>query len=106
MGLRMVLPAVFAAACNGSDCVEVSTSCTPQYDPTFDQVYANTLSTTCAISGCHAGSIGRGDLAMGNNQASAYRALAEFVQPGDPGCSRVVEDLEPDDSESCRPGRR
>lgn len=103
--MRALIVAVAAlAGCGGDDCVEVSTSCTPQYEPTFDQVYANTLSPSCAIAGCHGGDVGQGGLAMGADPDAAYRALLGYVTPGDPGCSVVVEHLEPEGFGDMPPG--
>ena len=84
------------AGCSGDDCVEVPETCTPQYEPTFDAVYANTLSASCALGGCHGGTSTTSDLSMGSTADEAYAALsAGYVEPGDPGCSLVVAHLEP-----------
>jgi hypothetical protein len=87
---------VAGPGCSGAPCVEVPAECTPQYEPTFDAVWSNTLSTSCALSGCHGGATGSGGLAMGASADEAYEALrAGYVEPGEPGCSLVVDHLEP-----------
>jgi hypothetical protein len=74
----LVLLALLSCA---DECVELPADCTPQYTPTFDNVWANTLSTTCALSGCHA--TGQGGLTMGTTADEAYSALLDgYVVPG------------------------
>ena len=66
----MVLLALLSC---GEDCVELPVDCTPQYPPTFDRVWEETLLPTCALSGCHA--TGQGGLTMGTTADEAYAAL-------------------------------
>lgn len=86
---------VLLAGCDGGKCVELPATCTSQYTPTFDGVWDNTLSTTCALSGCHA--TGQGGLTMGDTPDAAYAALLDggYVEPGDPECSLIVSRIEP-----------
>ncbi|MEZ5397985.1 MAG: c-type cytochrome domain-containing protein [Bryobacterales bacterium] len=86
--------------------MKVPDTCTPQYDPTFDNVWGNTLSTSCALGGCHGAGAASGGLSMGSDADAAYEALAGgYVEPGDPGCSLVVDHLEPDGLGDMPPGR-
>ena len=93
----MLLLAWVLPGCAGSHCLELDTDCTPQYDPTFDEVWANTLSTSCALSGCHGGGSASGGLELGADAESAHAALVDggYVEPGDPGCSQLMAHLEP-----------
>lgn len=95
------------AGCGGDDgesCVSVPTTCTPQYDPTFDEVYTNTLATSCALSGCHGGDGGSTGFGMGATADEAYDAVSQRVTAGDPGCSVLVDHLEPDGIGDMPPG--
>jgi hypothetical protein len=85
---------LWTAAC-GDPCVEIPTECAPLYEPTWDAVYTNTVSSSCALAGCHGGGSAGGELALGDDPAAAYAALLEYVVPGDPACSAVVDHLEP-----------
>jgi hypothetical protein len=91
-------------ACNG-DCLDLPAECEPQYSPTFDAVYENTLSTSCSLSSCHAGSSGQGGLSMGSTAEEAYEALQGYVVPGDPACSVLVQHLEPEGLGDMPPGQ-
>lgn len=87
-----------AALCGCSPepaCVEIPAACAPQYEPTWDQVWTNTVSTSCALGGCHGGGSASGGLAMGDDADAAYQALQGYVIPGDPACSVLVAHLEP-----------
>lgn len=94
---------LLALLCCGDDCVELPAECAPQYAPTFDNVWTNTLSTTCALAGCHA--TGQGGLTMGTAPDEAYAALLDgYVVPGDPECSLIVSRIEPDGEGGMPPG--
>jgi hypothetical protein len=93
------------AGCDGEpECVQLPATCTPQYTPTFDGVWANTLATSCALSGCHG--TGAGGLTMGTTQESAYAALLDggYVLPGDPECSEMVRRIEHGGADVMPPG--
>lgn len=94
------------SACGGAaeECLQVDVDCTPQYTPSFDAIYDNTLSTSCALSGCHAGSSGQGGLSLGEGADDAYQALSPYVTPGDPGCSLLVDHIEPEGLGDMPPG--
>lgn len=79
-------------ACGGADCVEVDASCTPQYSPTFDAVWSNTLAPSCALSSCHGEGASAGGLSLGADADAGYAALIDggWVVPADPGCSPLI----------------
>jgi hypothetical protein len=82
------------SACDDS-CVDVNTSCTPLYEPTFDNVYTNTLAVSCAVGNgtCHTGDgASAGGLAF-NTADSSYEALTGASQraiASDAACSPMV----------------
>jgi hypothetical protein len=94
----VLLVSLLLAGCEGSHCLELETDCAPQYEPTFDQVWANTLSPSCALSGCHGGGTASGGLELGADADTAHAALVDagHVEPGDPGCSHLMAHLELD----------
>jgi hypothetical protein len=57
-------------------CITVDTSCAPGYQPTFDNVYQNTLIPKCSMtSSCHSIEGHQANLSLGGDEASAYAAL-------------------------------
>jgi len=93
---------VVLSGCKG-ECVTVSTDCAPLYQPSFANVFRNTLQPTCAASGasCHASSGGKGGLVF-DTADHAYGELVGVSGPtgrdrvvaGDPHCSLLVEKIE------------
>ncbi|HEX4337393.1 MAG TPA: hypothetical protein VH062_15865 [Polyangiaceae bacterium] len=79
------------------------TSCTPLYEPTFDNVFKNTLSTTCAAPGCHSGSQPTGGMALDEidkaytNILATSSTLDPRITPGDVTCGKVLVRLESKD---------
>lgn len=76
-------------------CVTVDPACVPRYEPTFANLYANTLRDSCGSQSgvCHSAAGRRGGLSM----ESASVAFAELtdattgrVVPGDPSCSEMI----------------
>jgi hypothetical protein len=84
------------AGCPSDDeppqCIEIDTACQPLYVPTFENVYANTLQTTCgstAVS-CHSAAGKQGGMSF-EDPATAYAALlAGRVVPNDAACSEMI----------------
>jgi len=89
------------------DCVkDLSTTCTPLYAPTFDNVLQDTLLPKCATGGgsCHTPEGHQAGLSFDKNDPDgAYHQMMsnstvhvgrERVAPGDPACSVVVERIE------------
>jgi hypothetical protein len=79
---------------NGPDCsAKVDLSCTPAYDPTFENLFQNTLHGSCALTGtsCHAPAGQSGGVNFGDAD-SAYRTLVDQqkVLGGRPQCSPMV----------------
>jgi hypothetical protein len=77
-------------------CVEIDyEGCALLYPPTWEQVWQQTISSTCSGGGsaCHAGDVG---LTFGD-QATAYEGLMHEIVAGDPACSPVMLRLESDD---------
>ncbi len=83
------------ASCGGAACVELDAGCTPQYTPTFDAVWDNTLAPSCALSSCHGEGASSGGLSLGSDPDTAHAALLNggWVSPEDPGCSPLISVL-------------
>jgi hypothetical protein len=91
-------------------CVDVDAdACAPLYAPTWDNVFAMTLTPDCATGGlsCHASADAQGAALDGLFFADADEARAlllddrdesTFVVPGDPSCSQLVARLATDDT--------
>jgi hypothetical protein len=111
--MALATTAMTAPGCAGDECVEVSTDCTPLYEPTFDNIYANTLLQRCAVGGgsCHLAGGNQGGLSLPDADA-AYDALVgggdnARVIGGDPSCSLLLSRLAaPDDGDVMPPGAR
>lgn len=114
-GIATVLSAIAGAAllggCGGDptlECVNPDLSCTPLYEPTFANVYANTIAPKCGgdRTACHSESGRQGGLAM-TSAATAYQALLDpsdpRVVPGDTACSVLLERLYTNDNSLVMP---
>lgn len=106
----LVAAAVLGApACGGEDCVDVSTSCDPLYEPTFDNVWQNTLVASCAVgSTCHTAGANRGGLTLDDADGAYDELLGASgddarVLPGDPGCSELIRRIVSEDSGEVMP---
>lgn len=91
------------------ECADVPADCSPQYEPTFDNIHSRTLSGSCALTGgaCHANAGGQGGLQL-ENSSTAYESLTAEgrVVPGDAACSLIVRRLYSDDAaEQMPPGK-
>jgi len=85
------------AACGDDDaltCVEVDLTCQPLYEPTFDNVFANTLAVKCGTGGstCHSSEGHQAGLIL-DDKEQAHMLLLEHdrVIPGMPSCSLLIE---------------
>lgn len=104
----------FAGGCDGDECVEVSSDCTALYQPTFDNVYANTLSQSCAVGGssCHSAEGSRGGMAFVSADQAYQMLMGDIddrkrVLPGDPSCSLLIARIAaPEDEDVMPPGSR
>lgn len=82
-------------------CVEVDLGCDPLYEPTFDNIYAQTLVPTCAAEGgaCHSPEGAKGGIGY-TDADSAYDILLgntdgrPRVIPFDVECSLLVKRIE------------
>jgi hypothetical protein len=97
VGVLSLLAILTAIGCSSpekaSTCATpASTSCSPLYDPTYEQVFARTLKPTCAAGGpsCHGG--GKGGFLIDDIDAT-YTRISERLTPGKPECSLVVDRL-------------
>lgn len=96
----LIVSAAVAAGGCGDDCVEIDLECTPQYEPTFDNIYTNTLAPTCGVPGaaCHASEGAQGGLIMDDPEI-AYDRLVESadarVIAGDAACSELTRRIDP-----------
>lgn len=98
-GLASLLTLTLAATAACGDpplaCAELDLTCTPLYEPTFDNVYANTLATSCGDdrNACHSASGRAGDLSLAD-PLTAYQELVDpahdRVRPDDVACSTLV----------------
>ena len=75
--------------------MELVDACTPQYEPTFDNVHANTLLPSCALGGCHGEGSSAGGLSLGATAEDAHEALVAggSVIPTDASCSPLMQVL-------------
>lgn len=92
-----LIPALLALGCAGEpDCALLHTECTPLYEPTYDQVYGNTVIRSCQLAGCHGGLSAAGDLALGRSATEAYDELLDrgAVLPDDPACSPMFVEIQ------------
>jgi len=90
-----------------------STDCPALYAPTFDAVFKNTISTTCAATGCHREPNPTGNMALDEIETAYTNLLAKSpsgeprVTPGDVKCGKVIVRLETAGaSYSMPPGRQ
>ena len=84
------------AACAGEPaCAELPAACTPEYGPTWEAVHANTVSTSCQLSGCHGEGSAEGGLALGDSADRALTVLLDdgWVLPEDPACSPALVEI-------------
>lgn len=105
MSRRVVVAFVACAmgglfACSKSDddavvCLEAGSlgSCTPAYEPTYDNLYANTFQPTCAKSGfsCHSPDGHQGGLNFFDKEAVYGQLLSRSTRAGSPECSTLVQ---------------
>ena len=89
----------FGACHDGDDgaCVDIPAECAPLYEPTFQNVYSNTIAPKCTVGGssCH-GAGGHHFEFQGIDVA--YDAFLRFglVDPENPGCGDIARRIESD----------
>lgn len=102
-----------AACSDSSTCVEVSTECEPLYEPTFQNIFTNTLQQSCGVAGsqCHAQEGGKGGLVFADID-DAYALLTGAgggeprVDPHAPGCGELVSRIAASDASRVMPPGR
>ena len=102
----IVLVLLWGCSSGGDECVTVDLSCSPLYTPTFDEIYSRTLVPKCTVGGgaCHSAVGAAGDLVL-EGIDTAFAGLTSEVEPGDPGCSDLLQRLaDTDPSEGMPPG--
>jgi Planctomycete cytochrome C len=105
------LAAVASSGCGGDDpprCVTVDAACTPRYQPTFANVYTNTLKDSCGSQSvaCHSAAGRKGGLSMETAEIAFEQLTAAGtgrVVAGDPACSETVVRLHGSDEEYLMP---
>ncbi len=90
-----VVLALACAGCPGDDppeCIEVDLTCAPLYVPTFDNVYANTLTDGCGSQrvACHSATGNKGGMSFETPDKAHAALLAGRVKPGDAACSEMI----------------
>ena len=105
--MRLPLGLIALMGCGGGEvCVEeIDLACTPLYEPTFDEVYNNTLKPTCGIAGssCHAPEGNKGGFTFDDPDDSYEQLVESAVLPGDAACSVLITRLEAEDPVDAMP---
>ncbi len=92
---RFVVLVTLLAGCGDPplECAVVDLSCTPQYEPTFDNVYANTIDPDCNSGACHDAVAPKGGLDMSEIETAYAGLLDGRVDPADLECSEMIARL-------------
>lgn len=81
-------------------------TCQPLYQPTWENVHANTITRSCSTGGlsCHARAGAQGNVVLGD-AAQSYQALLDggYLLPGNAACSELVMRLYTDDRDLLMP---
>lgn len=92
---------VIVAGCNGGDeCLaDLPADCAPLYEPTFQNVFDETLTQSCATAGasCHAAEGAQAGLVLGDIDTAHAGLLDGRVEPGSAACSLMMRRIESDD---------
>lgn len=93
--MRFLLPLAVVAGCKGDEppaCVDVDLTCAPLYVPTFDNVYANTLTDGCGSErvACHSAAGNQGGMSFETPEIAHAALLAGRVTAGDASCSEMI----------------
>jgi hypothetical protein len=104
----MILSAL--AGCTGDECLtDLNADCAPLYEPTFENVFEETLAPSCGLPGtsCHSAEGRKNGLAFAELE-EAHRLLLEGrVEPGDASCSLIMRRISSDDlGVQMPPGRK
>ena len=73
-------------------CVTIDTTCTPLYQPTFDNVFEMTLEGGCGgtNNACHSRTGRKGNLSFEDPATAHAGLLAGRVKAGDAACSEMI----------------
>jgi hypothetical protein len=108
---RVVALLLFCSGCAGEqwECVTESTDCAALYEPTYTNVYENTIRRSCGAGelSCH-GEVSSSDLdfstidstynlLIGSSETNAY------VVPGEPNCSLLTVRIDQANAEDAMP---
>ncbi len=88
---ELIVVALFAVGCSSAEepCEPIDTSCTPQYEATFENIHARTLTPSCANSAsCHASETSSGGFSLADPD-DGFGALAQFSEGGSCGALAV-----------------
>ena len=107
VALLLVLLSGALAGCPAElECADLPATCAPLYQPTFDNIFANTLAPKCGVEGgCHDASYAAGGLVFVQADAAYDHLLRGRVEPADPSCSLLMVRLETADSALQMPPR-
>lgn len=78
------------------ECAVVDLACAPQYEPTFENVFENTLVPDCSSGACHDAVAPRGGLDLSEIE-TAYEGLQSRLDVDDVACSELVARLYTDE---------
>lgn len=99
LAVLAALVVVAAGACGDPplECATVDLACTPQYPPTFANVFAQTLEPDCSAAACHDASNPKGNLDLSEIDVAYDGLLDGHVDPADVACSELVARLYTDE---------
>jgi len=94
VSLAMSLALGACSGDDGGDCDPdlIDTACTPQYEPTWDNIFANTITPNCAPPGtaCHASEGNRAGLTLEDIDESFSRLKGAAIVDGDACASQLA----------------
>ena len=95
--MRWLLVPLSLVACEPApQCADVSSDCDFLYEPTFDNIHANTLLPSCALGGCHDAATAQAGLDMEEIETAYDSLLDGRVEPGNVNCSTLILKIEND----------
>ena len=102
---------LLCSACEPEEsCIETDPDCSALYEASFDQVFEQTLASSCGVGGgsCHGAEGGQAELFF-SEADEAWELLTEdrgsgpLVIPGEAGCSPLIQILRSDDESALMP---